>query len=135
MPAVLAPSLQTAVRDWFRGTTFVAAPVTLWLALYTTTPTGASGGTEVTGGAYARVAITTATGFITDGTGKFTNAADIVFATSTLSWGTVVGWALMDALTAGTRRAFGTFTTSQSVGSGKIVKVLAGKFGVDLNVV
>src|SRR5256885_9081106 len=61
--------LEAQLLNWIKGTNFVAAPATLYVALYTANPTDANAsGTEVSGNAYARVAVTSATGWsaITD---------------------------------------------------------------------
>jgi hypothetical protein len=45
------------INGTLRGTTYTA-PTTTYLALYTSDPTDADTGTEITGGSYARQAIT-----------------------------------------------------------------------------
>ena len=56
--AAMTDYLENKVIDWMlRGQTFTP-PATLYVALYTTTLTDSSAGTEVTGGGYARVALT-----------------------------------------------------------------------------
>ena len=103
-----------------------------WLALLTTLPTheDGTGLVEVTGGAYARVkvnatvdwsAVTTLADKLTRQTGI---NADKSFPEATAAWGTVVGWALFDAVTAGNKRRWGVLEdgsgnpTSQAVSSG-----------------
>ena len=46
--------LELEVLDHVFGAAVYTAPATLYIALYTVAPTDAAGGTEVTGGAYAR---------------------------------------------------------------------------------
>ena len=93
----------------FRGQS-LGAPATFYVALYTAACNDAGGGTEVTGGSYARVAVTSSlanwagtqsAGSTTasSGTGGQTsnnNAVTIGSATTT-AWGTVTHFALMDA--------------------------------------
>ncbi len=68
-------------------------PTTVYLDLYTAAPTAAGGGTKVTGGAYAAVAIAlNSTNFPVTTTGNIVNALDIDFITPTADWGTVVAW-------------------------------------------
>jgi hypothetical protein len=133
---VLPPNMQSLLRGWFRGTAnFPNAPVQLWLALHTTAPTGDSGGAEVSGGGYARLPITVGSGFADYGAGAFTNAIALTFPAATADWGSVVGWSLMSALTAGTRRAFGRFGTTVPVTTGKVLTIDPGALVVDFTAV
>src|SRR5574340_242506 len=78
-------------------------PTTVYVALFNTLPAGdGTGGTEVSGGAYARQAITlgAATGGSPTST---TNSALIQYPTATASWGTING-AGMEQLTEGLAR-------------------------------
>jgi len=95
----------------FRGATF-AKPAALWIALFTGAPSDAGGGTEVTGGAYARVALAPSdtnwrptqggAGGASSGTGGLTsNAVAVVFPEPTLDWGTLSHFAIFDAPTGG----------------------------------
>ena len=67
-----------------RNTTYTS-PATVYVSLYITDPTDADSGTEVSGGSYARVAVT----FGAPSNGVSTNSADVTFPTCTVSWGTV----------------------------------------------
>ena len=72
------------VLNWLKGTTFPAAPVTLYLGAYTVAPDDTGGGTEVTGNGYARQAITF--GAITEvanGPNSMASNADILFPVAT----------------------------------------------------
>jgi hypothetical protein len=89
--------------DLWTGKTTVTLP-TAYVALWTVLPTDAgSGGTEVTGGSYARVATSGATWNAAAGSAPIStsNASAITFPTSTSSWGSVVGWTHHDAASAG----------------------------------
>lgn len=103
-----------------------------WLALLTALPTTNTGTglVEVTGGAYARVAVTATTdwGAISTAADNLTRQVSISAAKSfpqaTANWGTIVGWALMDAATAGNFRRAGSLVdaggnpTTQPVNTG-----------------
>lgn len=116
-----------------RGTAFSeSAPASLYVALFTSACGDTAGGTEVSGGAYARVAIArsvsawkstngTTSGASSGTTGVSTNAGVINFGTSTGSWGTVTHWGLYDASTAGNLWVCGTLT-SQVIPSGAAVQ-------------
>ena len=56
----LSDYLEGMVIDWLRNNSPASPPTTLYLALYTTATDDAGGGTEVTGGSYARQTITLA---------------------------------------------------------------------------
>jgi hypothetical protein len=94
-------------------------PATWHIALTTTTPTDSAAGTEVTGGAYARVAVTNnTTNWPAPTTGTIANGAAITFPAPTAAWGTVTHFELWDAATAGTRRYWGALTTARVIASG-----------------
>ena len=65
----------------------------LKVALFTVTPGEAGGGTEVSGGAYARTNVT----FGSAANGSISNTNDVIFPTASASWGTVVAVAVYDS--------------------------------------
>src|SRR6056300_745550 len=79
-----------------RNTTYTS-PATVYVSLYTTDPTDADTGTEVSGGSYARTAVTMGA----PSNGVSTNSADVTFPTATASWGTVTHIGIHDASTSG----------------------------------
>lgn len=114
----------------FRGVAYTA-PSTLYIALQTTTCTDSSAGTEVSGGSYARVAITSnttnwaSTGGATTttnpsaGTGGTTsNNAAIVFPSPTANWGTIVSMSVTDASSSGNTLYCVALTTNKTVNNG-----------------
>lgn len=108
--------LENKTLDHFTGKTAYTPPATLYIALFTVTPTDAGGGTEVTGGSYARQPVTAAS-WNAASAGVVTNAAAVTFPTATASWGTVVGYAIMDASTGGNVLRYGLLTASRAVAS------------------
>jgi hypothetical protein len=104
-------------------------PTTVYVALYTVAPTDAGGGTEVSGGSYARQPVT----FSAASGGSITNSADITFPQATADWGTIVAVGLFDASTAGNLLWYGNLTTSKTVNSGDIFKISAGNLTVSLD--
>lgn len=58
MAGSLSRYLKAALLEEAFGAAAFTAPATLYLALYTVAPTDNGGGTEVTGGSYARKAVT-----------------------------------------------------------------------------
>lgn len=94
-------------------------PATLYPALFTAAPSDAGGGTEVSGGSYARVAVTNnATNFPAATGGAKTNGADFTFPTATASWGTVTHVGLFDASSGGNLKAWAALAAPQAVASG-----------------
>lgn len=104
-------------------------PPNIYVALFTVAPTDSGGGTEVSGGSYARVAAAAAKWNVASG-GATANASDITFPEATASWGTVVAFALFDAATAGNMLYWGDLTTSKAIGSGDTAKFAAGDLDV-----
>lgn len=92
-----------------------------YLALFTTAPGETGGGTEVTGGAYARRQVT----FGTPSEGTMKNSAAIEFPTATGSWGTAVAWGLFDAAANGNLVWYGSITTPKELLAGDIYRVNA----------
>ena len=94
-----------------------------YVALFTTATTDAGGGTEVTGGGYARqlVGLSAASG----AGGLTSNAADIVFPTATADWGTVTHVAIMDAATAGNMIMHSPLDASKTIAAGDTFKINA----------
>jgi hypothetical protein len=105
-------------------------PATLYIALFTVTPTDVGGGTEVSGGSYARVAVacslanwagtqgagTTTASTGTNGTTSNNNV--ITFPAPTANWGSVVGFAIFDAATGGNMLIWGALTVAKTVNNG-----------------
>lgn len=106
--------------------TFTAAG-TLYYALFTSAPTDAGGGTEVTGGAYARVSVTNnATNFPAASGGQKSNGAVITFPTATADWGTVTHMALIDNSVGGNYYFYGQLPSSRLVKNGDIFRFAVG---------
>lgn len=115
----------------------LGAPATWYVALYTAAPTDSTAGTEVTGGSYARVAVTAgltqwagtqaaASTVASSGTdGTTSNNATITFPTPTAAWGSVTSFALTDAATAGNVWIYANLTTAKTINSGDSVSFAA----------
>jgi hypothetical protein len=89
--------LETSILNHvLRGVAF-ASPAGVYVALYTSPPSDAGGGTEVAGNGYVRQAVT----FGAPSGGQVSNSADILFPTATADWGTITSFAIFDAPSAG----------------------------------
>ena len=104
-------------------------PTVLGVALFTAAPSDSGGGTEVTGGSYARVNVPPldANWAATSGTnGTTSNVAAINFGTASASWGTVTHYGIFDATSGGNLLVHGALTASKTVGSGDAFQISAG---------
>lgn len=132
--------MEAQILNWIKGTNVVAANANLYVALFTTTPTdAAASGVEVSGNAYARVAIASGGwSAITDngaGSGSvISNSGAVNFATpSPAGWGTVVAFALFDAITNGNMVFWAALAASKVINSGDTVSFGAGVLTVTLD--
>jgi hypothetical protein len=116
------------INATLRATTYTSV-ATVYVSLWTSDPTDAGSGTEVSGGSYARTAVT----FGAPSNGVTTNDADVTFPTATASWG-VVGWiGINDASTAGNLLYHSPLDTSKTIDSGDIFKISTGNLSVTLS--
>jgi len=115
------------INATLRNTTYTSV-ATVYVSLWTTDPTDAGSGTEVSGGSYARTAVT----FGAPSNGATTNSADVTFPTATGTWGTV-GWiGINDALSSGNLLYHTALDASKSITSGDIFKITTGNLSVTL---
>ena len=115
------------INGTIRGTTYTA-PTTVYVGLYTSDPTDANTGTEVSGGSYARTAVT----FAAPSNGVTTNNADVTFTQATASWGTV-GWiGILDSLSGGNLLYHTPLDVAKTIDSGDIFKIATGSLSVTL---
>ena len=116
------------INGTIRGTTYTA-PATVYVGLFTSDPTDAGSGTEVSGGSYARQSAT----FAAPSNGASVTNADITFPQATASWGTV-GWiGIFDALTTGNLLYHTALDASKTIEIGDIFKISAGNLSVTLS--
>jgi hypothetical protein len=121
--------LENKLLDHVLRNTAYTQPATVYAALYTATPSDTGGGTEVSGGAYARTAVT----FGAAASGSISNSADVTFPAATGNWGTVTHVGIFDASTAGNLLFWGALTASKTINNGDQFKFLATKLVVSLD--
>lgn len=94
--------LEIAILDHvYRGIPY-AAPASLFVALYTVPPgEDGTGGTEVSGGSYAREAAGTMDRVSVAGANHVQNAAVIRFPVATADWGMITHLGIADAASGG----------------------------------
>ncbi len=115
------------INATLRNTTYTSV-ATVYVSLWTSDPTDAGSGTEVSGGSYARTAVT----FGAPSNGASLNSADVTFPTATASWGTV-GWiGINDAATSGNLLYHTALDTAKAIDSGDIFKISTGNLSVTL---
>lgn len=105
-------------------------PTTLYVGLLTAAPSDSAAGTEVSGGAYARVAVTSslanwagtqaaASTVASSGTtGTTSNNAAVAFPAPTGNWGSVTHMAIYDAASSGNMLIYSALTTPKTVNNG-----------------
>jgi len=103
-------------------------PAAIYIALFTTAPTDAGGGTEVSGGNYSRAQVTQADAQwnAPTTTGLFSNVNDITFPAPNANWGTIVAFGIFDASGGGNLLIWGNLTTSKTVNNGDPAPKFAG---------
>ena len=115
------------INATLRNTTYTSV-ATVYVSLWTSNPGDDASGTEVSGGSYARTAVT----FGAPSNGASLNSADVTFPTATASWG-VVGWiGINDAASSGNLLYHSPLDTSKTIDSGDIFKISTGNLSVTL---
>lgn len=99
------------VNHMLRNTAWTS-PTTVYVALFTTNPTDANSGTEVTGGSYARQSAT----FSAPTDGVTSNSSAVTF--TSMPTATVTHFGLYDAVTSGNLLVHGALTASVAFTSG-----------------
>jgi hypothetical protein len=116
------------INATLRNTTYTA-PATVYVSLWTSDPTDAGSGTEVSGGSYARTAVTMGA----PSNGASLNTGAVEFPQATGSWGTI-GWiGINDASTSGNLLYHSPLTTSKVIDTGDIFKIAIGSLSVTLS--
>lgn len=120
--------LSNALLNHVLGGSSFTRPATVYAALYITSPNAAgTGGTEVTGGSYARLALTNdASHFPAAASQVKTNGTLWDFGITTADWGDIHACAIWDALTLGNELYFGALTAHRIVLRGDHVKIAIG---------
>ena len=117
--------LATKVRDHTLRNIAYTSPTTVYLACFTTATTEAGGGTEVTGGSYARVAIAFSAGVYA---GLAEQSGSVAIANMPTC--TVVSIALMDAASSGNMLFHARLPRQRSLTAGQSFDLNSGDFRV-----
>lgn len=126
----LSDYLENRLIDAFLRGQAYTMPATTYVALATTTGSDSACGTEVTGGSYARVAVTSSlanwagtqsAGSTTASTGTggtTSNNNAVTFPAPTANWGTVTEFCVFDASTSGNLLFRAALSVSKTVNNG-----------------
>ena len=121
-------TFETTVLTWVFTTSSATRPTEWHIALYTASPSDPGGGTEVTGGGYARQSVT----FTVSGN-TASNTAAIEWPVATASYGTVTDVGVFDAASGGNLIAYAALTTSKAIDTGDVFRLPAGDLDVTLD--
>lgn len=108
------------VLKHFAGISSFTMPTSIFLALHTATPGEAGSSNEVSGGSYARQAITFTWN---SGSSRVENTAQVAF--TNMPAATVSHWSIKDASTAGNTLFYGAFSASRTTSSGDELRLAA----------
>lgn len=120
--------LENALINATLRNTSYTSPATVYVGLHTADPTDAGTGTEVSGGSYARTAVT----FGAPSNGVTTNSAAVEFPQATANWGTVSHIGIWDASSTGNLLYHTALDTSKTIETGDIFKIASGSLSVTL---
>ena len=131
MAGNLSNYLENKLLDHFLGTAAYTMPTTVYVGLYTVAPsdtgTGTSGGTQVTGGSYARQTAV----FSAAASGTTSNTANIDFAGMPAA--TTVAIGVFDALTSGNLLLWGTLTANKTTDAGDTLRIATGDLDISID--
>ncbi len=125
--------LENALLDHVFGTAGQAyAQPTIHVALCTVAVTDTADGSSISEPAspsYERIHMAT---WDAASAGATENTNDVLWGQATADWGTIVDFAICDAVTAGNVMAYGSLTISKSVASGDTPKFATGDLDITL---
>jgi hypothetical protein len=126
----LTNAFETSTLSYLLTTGSVTRPTAWYIALFTSDPTDTgTDGTEVTGNAYARTAVTFS---VTGNTAS--NTAGVEFpAASGGAWGTVSHIGIMDASTSGNMIVHSALSASKAIADGDVFRIPTGDLDVTLD--
>ena len=127
MAGNLTNYLENKLIDHFLGTTTYTKPAAVYVGLFTVTPGEAGGGTEVTGGSYARQAAT----FTAASSGATSNGTNIDF--TGMPAATTVAIGIFDASTSGNMLLYGSLTVNKTTDAGDTLRIATGDLDISID--
>lgn len=128
--AALSDYAEKLILDWMMTTGSATRPTNWYVALYTSAPSDAGGGTEVSGNGYARESV--AFDAATSGTGTTSNTGLVSFTASGGDWGSITHIGIHDAASAGNLLWHGSLAAAKTVNDGDSLEFAVGN--IDLTV-
>ena len=126
------------LKHVFTNTTYTP-PATVYVGLFTSAPSDAGGGTEGSGGSYARQSAS----FTVSGTNptEAANNAGIEFPAATANWGTIAYMGVFDASTSGNLLAYAQLTDpadfltplSKTINTGDVFRINSSNLKIRLD--
>lgn len=126
--AEMSNYLENALVNATLRNTSYTSPATVYVALYTTDPTDADTGTEVSGSGYARQSVT----FSSPSNGATSNSSAVEFPQAAGSWGTVAYIGLRDASSGGNLLYHTALDASKTIATGDVFRISIGSLTVTL---
>src|SRR6056297_2217560 len=126
--AALSNTYETSVLTWLLTGDAVTRPSSFYIGLFTTDPTDADSGTEVSGGAYVRQPAS----FTVSGDAATTTAA-AEWPVATADWGTITHVAVYDAATGGSIIAHAALTEAKPINTDDVFRVPTGGLDITLD--
>jgi hypothetical protein len=120
------------LNEVFRNTAYTQ-PTVVYVALYTSNPTAADSGTEVSGGSYSRQSVTFSAPVVDSGKQTIRNNAEVVFPIATADWGAITHVGIRDASTTGNLLYYGALTNQRTVLSGDRIRIQTDSLALTLN--
>ena len=122
-------AFETTVLQWSLTTDSVTRPTTWYVGLFTSDPTDTgAAGTEVSGGSYARTAVTFS---VTGDTAS--NTAAVEFPAATASWGSVTHIGVHDASSGGNMLVHAVLSTAKTIADGDVFRIPTGDLDITLD--
>lgn len=128
--AALSDHAENLLLNWLMTTGTATRPTNWYVALFTSAPNDAGGGTEVSGNGYSRQSVSWDTASGTGGTTA--NSGAVSFTASGSGFGTVTHIGIFDASSSGNLLWHGAMDTAKSVASGDVLQFAAG--AIDLTI-
>ena len=127
MAGNLSNYLENKLIDHFLGTTTFTKPSAVYVALFTVAPDDTGGGTEVSGGSYARQTAT----FTAASSGATSNDSNIDFVNMPAA--TTVAIGIFDNLTTGNLLLWGTLTANKTTDAGDTLRIATGDLDITID--
>lgn len=143
--AAMSNYLENKIIDWLFRQQAYTPPATLYFGLYTSAPSDAGGGTEVSTGGYQRASLAASlanwagtqaalsTTASSGTSGQTSNNSTVTFVTPSGSWGTITHFGIFDAVSGGNLLFWGALSASKLIQNGDAVTIQASQLVVQMD--